>query len=203
MFNSTTYWTKYSFYLPVYELGCSTLFCSIWSNIFCKSPVNAERLWHSPTPEPVFVNLLGAQELIPSLAGRFDNPICHTGLPGWRNRFRLLKRLQIRVQASVQCSSHLDLRSPSLVEGLIFIVHPFKSAALWVSPHKNNYIPQHLQNWYINSDKTVTAKHTVPYSRKRVSMVGHSHGALCSRDYLYILNNPDAVTQSIIKFWAF
>jgi hypothetical protein len=26
----------------------------------------------------------------------------------------------------------------------IFIAHPFKWAALWVFPHKNNYIPQHL-----------------------------------------------------------
>jgi hypothetical protein len=37
------------------------------------------------------------------------------------------------------------------LEGKIFIVHPFNWAALWVSPPKNNYIPQHLQNGYINS----------------------------------------------------
>jgi hypothetical protein len=28
---------------------------------------------------------------------------------------------------------------------------PFKWAALWVFPHKNNYIPQHLNNRCINS----------------------------------------------------
>jgi hypothetical protein len=33
----------------------------------------------------------------------------------------------------------------------IFIAHPFKWAALWVFPHKNNYIPQHLNNRCINS----------------------------------------------------
>ncbi len=82
---------SYRIFVPsscVKELSYSTFSCSIWSNIFCKYPVNAEPFyWHTPTPEPVFVNLLGAPELIPSLAGRFDNPICHTGLPGWRNRF--------------------------------------------------------------------------------------------------------------------
>jgi hypothetical protein len=39
------------------------------------------------------------------------------------------------------------------LEGKIFIVHPFNWAALWVSPPKNNYIPQHLQNVYMNSYK--------------------------------------------------
>ncbi len=38
---------------------------------------------------------------------------------------------------------------PSKVK--IFIAHPFKWAALWVFPHKNNYIPQHLNNRCINS----------------------------------------------------
>ncbi len=33
----------------------------------------------------------------------------------------------------------------------IFIAHPFKWAALWVFPLKNNYIPQHLYNRCINS----------------------------------------------------
>jgi hypothetical protein len=41
--------------------------------------------------EPVFVNLFKEpKESIPSLAGRYNNPICRTGLPGnigWRNRF--------------------------------------------------------------------------------------------------------------------
>jgi hypothetical protein len=31
------------------------------------------------------------------------------------------------------------------------IAHPFKWAALWVFPHKNNYIPQQLNNRCINS----------------------------------------------------
>jgi|688.fasta_scaffold467207_1 hypothetical protein len=42
------------------------------------------------TTELVFVDLLVAQESIPSMAGRYDNPICRTGPPcyiGWRNRF--------------------------------------------------------------------------------------------------------------------
>ncbi len=42
-------------------------------------------------------------------------------------------------------------KSQPPLEGKIFIVHPFNWAALWVSPPKNNYIPQHLQNGYINS----------------------------------------------------
>jgi hypothetical protein len=29
--------------------------------------------------EPVFVDLLGAQESIPSMAGRYDKPICRIG----------------------------------------------------------------------------------------------------------------------------
>jgi hypothetical protein len=40
--------------------------------------------------ETVFVYLLRALESIPSLAGRYDNPICRTGPQdyiGWRNRF--------------------------------------------------------------------------------------------------------------------
>jgi hypothetical protein len=37
------------------------------------------------------------------------------------------------------------------LEGKIFIVHPFNWAALWVSPPKNNYIPQHLQNSYYDA----------------------------------------------------
>jgi hypothetical protein len=42
-------------------------------------------------------------------------------------------------------------KSQPPLEGKIFIVHPFNWAALWVSPPKINYIPQHLQNGYINS----------------------------------------------------
>ncbi len=42
-------------------------------------------------------------------------------------------------------------KSQPPLEGKIFIFHPFNWAALWVSPPKNNYIPQHLQNGYINS----------------------------------------------------
>ena len=42
-------------------------------------------------------------------------------------------------------------RGQKSLKGKIFIVHPFNWAALWVSPPKNNYIPQHLQNGYINS----------------------------------------------------
>ncbi len=41
-------------------------------------------------PEPVFVDPLRSPESIPSLAGRYDNPICCTGPPsymGYRNRF--------------------------------------------------------------------------------------------------------------------
>ncbi len=33
-------------------------------------------------PEPKFVNLSGAQESIPSMAGRYDDPIGSTGPPG-------------------------------------------------------------------------------------------------------------------------
>jgi hypothetical protein len=33
--------------------------------------------------EPVFVDLLGAQESIPSMAGRYDKPIFRTGPPGY------------------------------------------------------------------------------------------------------------------------
>jgi hypothetical protein len=42
-------------------------------------------------------------------------------------------------------------KSQPPLEGKIFIVHPFNWAVLWVSPPKINYIPQHLQNGYINS----------------------------------------------------
>ncbi len=43
----------------------------------------------------------------------------------------------------------------------IFIAHPFKWAALWVFPHKNNYIPQHLNNRCINSyyDNSFLTRH--------------------------------------------
>ena len=37
------------------------------------------------------------------------------------------------------------------MEGNIFIVHPFNWAKLWVSPPKNNYIKQHLQNGFIGN----------------------------------------------------
>ncbi len=40
--------------------------------------------------EPVFVNFEGAQESIPSLAGRYYNLVCRTGAPGfigWRSQF--------------------------------------------------------------------------------------------------------------------
>jgi hypothetical protein len=59
-------------------------------------------------PEPVFVNLLGAQGIDSQPAGRYDNPICRTGPPGyvgWRidsldSIPGLLKCLQIRAQLS-------------------------------------------------------------------------------------------------------
>ena len=64
---------------------------------------------HFLYPESVFVNLLGAQESIPSLAGRYDNPFLvparratesggtdsSESIPG------LHKRLQIRVQGAI------------------------------------------------------------------------------------------------------
>ncbi len=37
----------------------------------------------SKLTESVFVNLEGAMEPIPSLADRYDNPICRTGPPGY------------------------------------------------------------------------------------------------------------------------
>jgi hypothetical protein len=46
-------------------------------------------------------------------------------------------------------------RGQKSLKGKIFIVHPFNWAALWVSPPKNNFIPQHLQNGYINSYKHI------------------------------------------------
>jgi hypothetical protein len=59
-------------------------------------------------PEPVFVNLLGAQGIDSQPAGRYDNLICRTGPPGyigWRidsldSIPGLLKCLQIRAQLS-------------------------------------------------------------------------------------------------------
>jgi hypothetical protein len=41
-------------------------------------------------PEPVFVDLLKSHGIDSQPAGRYDNPICRTGLPGyigWQNRF--------------------------------------------------------------------------------------------------------------------
>ncbi len=52
----------------------------------------------------VFVKLLKTQESIPSLAGRYDNPILRTGPPGYIGRRvaewipGLLTRLRIRAQ---------------------------------------------------------------------------------------------------------
>jgi hypothetical protein len=42
-------------------------------------------------------------------------------------------------------------KSKPPLEGKIFIVHPFNWAKLWVSPPKNNYIKQHLQNGFIGN----------------------------------------------------
>ncbi len=50
----------------------------------------------------------------------------------------------------------------------IFIAHPFKWAALWVFPHKNNYIPQHLNNRCINS-----------YIMSQLTMAGIKYWDIC------------------------
>ena len=65
-----------------------------------------------------------------------------------------LKKLEITFGPKMAlASAQGHWRGQKSLKGKIFIVHPFNWAALWVSPPKNNYIPQHLQNGYINSYK--------------------------------------------------
>jgi len=67
-----------------------------------------------------------------------------------------LKKLEITFGPKMAlASAQGHWRGQKSLKGKIFIVHPFNWAALWVSPPKNNFIPQHLQNGYINSYKHI------------------------------------------------
>jgi hypothetical protein len=57
--------------------------------------------------------------------------------------------LKVEILARGHFKGHKKSRPPLKVK--IFIDHPFKWAALWVFPHKNNYIQQHLNNKYIGN----------------------------------------------------
>ncbi len=81
-------------------------------------------------PESLFVNLLWAQESIPSLAGRYDNPFWRIGPPhfrGWRNRFLGIDSwapLQIRAlvfafSSGIWWISHMDMVSPPSMCGAV------------------------------------------------------------------------------------
>jgi hypothetical protein len=62
---------------PLYTVQCTCLSAEIETGMVGKS-------------EPVFVDLLRSHGIDSQPAGRCDNPLCHTGLPGyigWQNRF--------------------------------------------------------------------------------------------------------------------